>query len=666
MIPIQTLFSLLEENYVFLLSCDAEEKILYFSKDLKKTLGLPQNFMIQTKLEDILAPSSLISFRQAMENLEADSRGVHALLTSKRTRSTSLPMHVRLIEAEGAHQYVFFGAQIDTLNKISDWEREERVKELSALYGVAEWIENSPSIDEFFNKLPKYLSPGMRFPDEVVVYSIYADKTYGQKPAGGEYIVTFLMVSGALKGEIRIGYLDDRHKLLPEEQKMLSEIGRILSLALERRELAEGVALKEDEAAEFQRKLAQLDKKISRREGELEAQQQKLSTVDSYLDRITSSWDQTSRRMETMFHAIPEPVLLVNLEFEIVMSNQEEAAPGQKCYQAIFEREDPCPDCSLARVAKSKTPITTSIRHHDKHMQLHTLPVFNDEHEVEGIMEFIRDVTLEKTYEQQLQQADKLASLGQLVSGIGHEINNPNQFIRGNVKIVRQALTDMIPIVDAHYTENPGLKVAKLPYAFFKDHIMTLVDDMAHGSERIKGIVDGLRSFARKDEGLLVDVMDINTLLGTTTRLVQNQVNKRANIELDLDDNVPSFTGNSQKIEQVLINLMVNAAQAMPDDVRGTVKVSTTCENGMVVIKVADDGKGMDQKTLKQIFDPFFTTKRTKGGTGLGLAICFRIIEEHGGNISVVSELNKGTTFTVKLPGCARGTGQAGPDGEES
>ena len=653
MIPIKTLFSLLEENYVFLLSCDPEEKLLYCSEDLKKTLGLPKSFMMQTHLSDILTPSSLISFRQAMENLEPGSRGVHALLTSKRASNASLPMHVRLIEAEGTPQYVFFGAQIDALNKVSDWEREERVKELSCLYGVAEWIENSPTIEEFFNKLPKYLSPGMRFPEEVVAYAIYNNKTYGQKPASGDYLVTFLMVSGALAGEIRIGYLDDSHKLLPEEQKMLSEIGRILSLALERRELAEGVALKQEEAAEFQQKLAQLDQKISAREGELEAQQQKLSNVDSYLDRINSSWEKTSRRMETMFQAIPEPVMLVDHDFEIVMSNKEELPAGSKCFRAYFGREEPCPDCRLTRVVKDKTPITSSIRHQEKHLQLHTLPVFNQQHEVDGILEFIRDVTLEKTYEQQIQQADKLASLGQLVSGIGHEINNPNQFIRGNVKIVRQALEDMLPIVDAHQAEHPDLKIAKLPYAFFKDHIMTLVDDMAHGSERIKGIVDGLRSFARKDEGLLVDTVDINTLLGTTTRLVQNEVNKRASIELDLCDEVPTFTGNSQKIEQVLINLIVNAAQAIPDDVRGTVKVSTRCEDGQVVVRVADNGKGMDAKTRKQIFDPFFTTKRTKGGTGLGLAICFRIIEEHGGTIAVTSELNVGTTFTVKLPACS-------------
>lgn len=659
MISLEVLYSLIEENYVFMLVCDQDEGLRYCSQDLKKNLGLPLSFTVRTGLEDILDPASLISFRQAIESVDQGNRGVNALLTSKSRTATSLPLHVRMVEVEGDRFYLFFGAQIDTLNKISDWEREERVKELSCLYGVAEWIESSSTIDEFFTQLPKYLAPGMRFPEEVVVYSTYNEKSYGQKPATGDYIVTFLMVNGALKGEIRIGYLRDSHKLLPEEQKMLSEIGRILSLAMERKELSDGVALKQEEEAEFQRKLAQLDQQISAREGELEAQQLKLSTVDNYLSRISSNWEKASRRMETMFQAIPDPVMLIDPDYNVVMSNQEEIEAGQKCYAAFFDRESPCPDCRLNKALKEKTPVTSNMRHEDKHLQLHTLPVFNEQHAVDGIMEFIRDITLEKTYEQQIQQADKLASLGQLVSGIGHEINNPNQFIRGNVKIVRQAFEDMLPIIDEYYQEHPDLKIAKLKYSFFKDHIMTLVDDMAHGSERIKGIVDGLRSFARKDEGLLVDVVDVNTLLGTTTRLVQNEVNKRAAIELDLTEDLPSFTGNSQKIEQVLINLIVNAAQAIPDDTRGEVRVSTRLENGQVVIRVQDNGKGMDSKTRKQIFDPFFTTKRTKGGTGLGLAICFRIIEEHGGTISVASHLNKGTTFTVTLPVNPAGTASA-------
>jgi signal transduction histidine kinase len=307
---------------------------------------------------------------------------------------------------------------------------------------------------------------------------------------------------------------------------------------------------------------------------------------------------------------------------------------------------------------RDKSPVTLTMKHDNKFLEVHALPVYNKDHEVDGIMEFYRDVTLEKTYEQQLQQADKLASLGQLVSGIGHEINNPNQFIRGNVKILKQALEDMLPIIDEYQAAHPDLKVAKLNYDFFRKHIMTLIDDMDRGSTRIKGIVEGLRTFARKDEGLLVDTIEMNTLIEAGARLVQNEVHKHADIALELAEGLPAFTGNAQKIEQVLVNLLVNAGQAMRDDVRGLVTVRTRAEDGDVVFEVEDNGVGINEKTVKQIFDPFFTTKRAKGGTGLGLAIVYRIVEEHGGTITVKSKQGAGTTFVVRFP--AKGAARQG------
>ncbi|MBD3237179.1 MAG: hypothetical protein GF330_10775 [Candidatus Eisenbacteria bacterium] len=133
-------------------------------------------------------------------------------------------------------------------------------------------------------------------------------------------------------------------------------------------------------------------------------------------------------------------------------------------------------------------------------------------------------------------------------------------------------------------------------------------------------------------------------------RLVDKEVHKHAEIHTRLDPDLPTFVGNSQKIEQVLVNLVVNAAQAMPDDRMGRIDVASTREGEQIVVTVADDGKGMNEKTLKQIFDPFFTTKRARGGTGLGLAIAYRIVEEHGGTIGVESEVGQGTTFTIRLP----------------
>jgi len=406
----------------------------------------------------------------------------------------------------------------------------------------------------------------------------------------------------------------------------------------------------ENEEAEYHRRLIQLTQEIDERTQALEDQEKKLSLVNSYLDKSNDGWDKAKTRLDTIFEAIPDEVVLLDTNRKVVMTNKKDVEPGDYCYSSVFGRSRPCEDCRLARILKHKVPVTLTIRDGDRYLQVHSLPIYSREQEVDGIVEFYRDVTIEKTYDQQLQQADKLASIGELVSGIGHEINNPNQFIRGNIQIVKQSLEDIIPIMDEYYQSHPELKIARLNYKFFREHIMMLVDDMAHGSERIKSIVKSLRAFTVKDEGLLIDTVEINTLVEETTRLVYKEVHKRAEIELELGANLPTFKGNAQKIEQVLVNLLVNAGQAMSEEKKGLIKVKTCAEDANVVVQIEDNGCGMNEKTMKQIFDPFFTTKRAKGGTGLGLAIAFRIIGEHGGNISVNSEPKAGTTFTIKIP----------------
>ena len=649
MLKLEDLYTFMGNNFDYLLVIDDAEKVIHTSKLFARDASPDGESLEGRKISDLINPSSLNTFRSAMAQARAGGRGI-SVFTPGDDESISIPLktgHTCLLEGEA---YIFFSNKLTELGSRNEWEKEERAKELSCLYNVAEFIEVSGSIDEFFTKLPHILSRGMLYSEEAVIYSEYQGIEYGQKPAGNEYISVQLVVGNERKGEIRVGYLDDKHELLPEEQKMLDEVGRMLHLALERKEFRVRLTLKQGEEAEYNERLIKLTKEIETRTKELEEQKSNLDIVNSYLNRVKGNWEETKGRLETMFKAIPDQVVLIDKKRKVVMTNREDVEPGDYCFRSFFNREKPCEDCRLARILQDKTPVTLTMRNDDKYLQVHALPVFNQDHEVDGILEFYRDITLEKTYDQQLLQADKLASLGQLVSGIGHEINNPNQFIRGNVKIIKQSLEDILPIIDEYAESRPDFQVARLKYDFFRQHIMTLVDDMAHGSERIKGIVEGLRTFVRKDEGLLVDTVDINTLIEASTRLVHKEVHKYADIELDLSDDLPTFTGNAQKIEQVMINLIVNASEAMKEDVKGLVTVRTRLEDNMIIVDVKDNGVGMNQQTIKQIFDPFFTTKRAKGGTGLGLAIAYRIIEEHGGNISVRSKTRAGTTFTIKIP----------------
>ncbi len=515
------------------------------------------------------------------------------------------------------------------LEAAADWEMAERAKELGCLYAVGDWIEASRTVREFFEKLPDHLAPGMRFPEHAVVFSSYEGTDYGERPHGGETVRARITVEGEVRGEIEIGYDRPDLTMLPEEQTLLNEITRMLGLALDRKALSDNLATKRSE---------------------LEDQRARLETVNSYLDRIKGGFEESKVHLETMFQAIPDNVAIIDRNRNVIMTNRKEFTPGSKCHVTFFGNEKPCADCRLMKIIRDKAPIVIEIRHEENYYEVHALPIFNKQHEVDGIIEFYRDVTYRKTYEQQLQQADKLASLGQLVSGIGHEINNPNQFIRGNIKILQQAMEDILPILDDHYRTHPDLKIARLKYDFFRDHILMLLGDVANGSERIKRIVDGLKRFARRDEGLLIDTVDINTVIDESARLVHNQVHKRADIELDLAPDLPTITGNAQKIEQVLINLIINAGQAIPDERRGTIRISTSADDETLTVQVEDDGEGMSERTLSSIFDPFFTTKRAKGGTGLGLSIAYRIIEEHQGTISVSSKPGVGTAFTIRIP----------------
>ena len=649
MIRLENLYSFMESSFDYLLVVDGAERIVHMSRLLTRDSHAEDVSFEGKLLKDILTPPSLTTVRSAMAQARGKNRA-NAVYTVAGENSRSIPLKAGYGETDGGEIFVFFGNKLEALRKLQEWEKNERIKELSCLYDVSEWIEDSDSIANFFTELPRYLASGMLYPEEAIVYSTYQGIEYGQKPNSYNYISVRLIVGGADKGEIRIGYYSEKRQLLPEEQRMLDEIGRMLSLALERKELKERLIKKQSEEADFNKRLDELQHEIAKRTAELEEQNKKLGLVNSYLDTAKGGWEESKSTLEAMFKAIPDEVVLIDNHRKVIMSNRESVNPGTFCYTSVFGRERPCEDCRLARILRDKTPVTLQLKRDNQVLQVHALPIYNREHEVDGIMEFYRDVTLEMTYEQQLQQADKLASLGQLVSGIGHEINNPNQFIRGNIKILKQSLEDLMPIVDEYCAAHGDFKIAKLNYDFWRKNIMMLVDDMDHGSQRIKGIVEGLRTFARKDEGLLVDTIDINTLIEASTRLVHNEVHKRSDIRLDLAEGLPVFTGNAQKIEQILVNLLVNAGQAMRDDVRGLITVRTRADDTDVVFEIEDNGIGMGDKTLKQIFDPFFTTKRAKGGTGLGLAIAYRIIEEHGGSITVKSKQGLGTTFTVRIP----------------
>jgi signal transduction histidine kinase/PAS domain-containing protein len=393
-----------------------------------------------------------------------------------------------------------------------------------------------------------------------------------------------------------------------------------------------------------------LEKNVRQRTIDLENQKDLLVKKNKELISLTEKLSESKRRLQTLFQAITDTVVVIDSNFNILLTNQKSIGNRGKCYKRIFKQEKACEDCLMEKVFKEKTHVSLERMVNNEYYLLHAYPVFDSRGNIIGALEFSRVITKEKTMEQQLLQADKLASLGQLVSGIAHEINNPNTFIKGNLTIIQEAMNDIMPILDHIYESRPDFKIARLNYEMFRQSVPILVDDMAQGANRIKGIVDGLRKFAKRDEGLLNESVDVNAITGACLRLVDNQIRRTADVKVEFDQDLPEITGNGQKLQQVIVNILINASQAI-DKPRGTIVVSTYRPNDReVVLKVSDDGKGIDEKIVKQIFDPFYTTKRNKGGTGLGLSIAYGIIKEHKGRIEVESKVGIGTTFYIYLP----------------
>ncbi|MBJ6725025.1 transporter substrate-binding domain-containing protein [Geomonas sp. Red875] len=254
--------------------------------------------------------------------------------------------------------------------------------------------------------------------------------------------------------------------------------------------------------------------------------------------------------------------------------------------------------------------------------------------------------------QQQLVQADKMAALGVLVSGVAHEINNPTGLILLDLPLLKRAHRDTAAILNQHYQSEGDFLLGGVPYSEMSTEIPRMLDEMQEGAQRIKRIVNDLKDFARRDDAGDKMLVDLNEVIRTALRLVEPTIRRATNrCQVELDEELPKVWGNAQRIEQVVVNLVLNACQALPDADRG-VMISTrynrSTDNAIVVVR--DEGVGIAPENLSRLTDPFFTTKRDSGGTGLGLSVSAGIVKEHGGQLSFDSILGLGSSVTFSLP----------------
>ncbi len=381
--------------------------------------------------------------------------------------------------------------------------------------------------------------------------------------------------------------------------------------------------------------------------------------------RLFARVQQGKKEWEATFDAIGESVLLISPDGRVLRANQAAARAagrrftqlvGERCCEAISGTPHPPDGCPLAQVLQTRRPASAEITDRDgsriRHVSIY--PIFDARGEIQAVVEYARDITQIKAAQARLMQAEKLSALGELTAGVAHELNNPLTSILGFVQLLQR-------------TE---LSERQSSY-------LGVIHDETRRAARI---VRNLLTFARRQEPEK-KMLDINTILEETLSLLAYQLRVSGiKVEQDMDSNLPKTAADPYQLQQVFVNIINNAQQAMQEaHGGGTLTIRTmpvlrpagythnsslhlaehpdaTLES-WVRVEFTDDGPGIPPELLTRIFDPFFTTKAPGKGTGLGLSVCHGIIRDHDGHIWAESTPGRGATFVLELP--VRGTRRA-------
>ena len=252
----------------------------------------------------------------------------------------------------------------------------------------------------------------------------------------------------------------------------------------------------------------------------------------------------------------------------------------------------------------------------------------------------------------QLQQDQKMKALGTLVAGVAHEVNNPINLITLNTALIQRVWKDLLPVLRESVGRDAQAKFGGLPFGYLQDNLLGLLSDMEMAANRVTRIVSGLKDFARVSDVQQKSPTQVNEAVENALRLVGTTLRKsNIDLKLSLYEGMPKVEGNLSSLEQVLVNLLVNAIQSIKHE-QGLIEVITgiDAEKGQVFITVQDNGLGIDPAIAEEIFNPFFTSKQAEGGTGLGLSISHSLIRNQNGDITFESRPGEGTVFKVTVP----------------
>jgi two-component system NtrC family sensor kinase len=358
-------------------------------------------------------------------------------------------------------------------------------------------------------------------------------------------------------------------------------------------------------------------------------------------DLEAGRWELLSSRntLRALFDHLPVALYIVDAEYRLGAVNKSRATRagshspkslvGQLCYQALFNRDKPCPDCRVIETLRDGLSTERSERRNTRdedtsEWEISTYPIRDESEQVVQAILLEQDVTDRRHLESILTQSEKLAAIGQLAAGVAHEINNPLTAIIANAQILHRELPAGSDLQES-------------------------VDLIARAGARATQVVRNLLDFARKEEYHL-GLTDLNETLERALELVQHELLSRGvRMEFSPDPDLPPILASQDHLQSVWLNLLLNAIDSL-DKTPGEIKIVTRRIGREIHISVRDNGKGIPPDRLTRIFEPFYTTKAPGRGTGLGLSVSHRIVKQHGGRISVESHPGTGSSFTVILP----------------
>jgi signal transduction histidine kinase len=412
-----------------------------------------------------------------------------------------------------------------------------------------------------------------------------------------------------------------------------------------------------------------LMKNLSKRLQAEQALERRGDQLQDEIDRrihIQKQIEESKATLQAIFDSISDPLILMDADMRVITLNQAGAdyyglshprdLGNIACHKEFKDREDPCEGCGVPEAissGKGKIFERTGFMDERRRERVFIYPVSLKSGENCSVLLRINDITEQRILEKQLVQSEKMSSLGTMVSSIAHEINNPNNFISFNIPILRDYVNEIMPIIDVYAERHPDFEMCRMPYSLFREDISTLLDNIESGSRRISRFISNLKEFSRLKDNVEETWIDLKGVVDQALSICQAQLKKNVKtMVISFPDNAPRIWSDAYALEQILINLLANAAEAA-DKIESQVQLNVNIQDNWtahIILEVRDNGCGMDHKTQHMIFDPFFTSKAGSGGTGLGLYVCHSLVERLRGRIEVESEPGKGSTFRIVLP----------------